>query len=136
MTRPGMRSLLDLPAELRLHIYDYYVPDNPLKVPPGEFSGLLYSCRHMRSELEPFNCEAIAQSIQDIAKDIRDKGDDIIYTPPITFHGWFNLTVSRPMTTYMFICNDTFWEFSDFRFNTFTIAFHNKGNTYEPRVGL
>jgi hypothetical protein len=38
------------------------------------------------------------------------------------------------MTTDMFTCNDPFWEFRDFSFNTFTIALHGAHNGYEPRV--
>jgi hypothetical protein len=96
---------------------------------------LLYTCKHVRWELEPIICKAIARSILDTAKKIRDRGDDIAYTPPTAFHGWLSLTVSRLMTTYMFTCNDPFWGLRDFRFNTFTIAFDGAHDGYEPYVG-
>jgi hypothetical protein len=134
MVRPGTRSLLDLPAELRLRIYNCFIPENPLQVPTEEFAGLLYSCKHIHSELEPIVCKDIAGSVHDIAKNIRDRGDDIVYAPPTTFHGWLKHTVYCPNTTDLFFFRDLFWEFRAFHFNAFTIAFHDDENSYEPRL--
>jgi hypothetical protein len=43
---------LRLPAEIRLRIYTYVVPDIALRVPFADYSGLLYSCKQIYQELE------------------------------------------------------------------------------------
>lgn len=117
-----MSPILRLPSELHLHICSFIIPENPLTVPPKEYSGLLFTCKALRDELEPEICKRIASAIHDLAARIRNEGDDINYTPPTTLHGWRNLTVSRPMSPYMFAKKDPFLGFKYFYFDTFTVT--------------
>ncbi|KAH4929626.1 hypothetical protein HBI79_123000 [Parastagonospora nodorum] len=125
----GAKSLLELPVELRLRIFHYVLPENPLQVQPADFSGLLYSCKTIQEELEPEICKALAQNLHEIASRIilmntgRHAGHEIIYTPPTTFHGWLNLTVYRTTQRNVRDMLDSLVEFHSFGFNTFTVAF-------------
>lgn len=117
-------SLLDIPAELRLHIYSYIIPDTPFVFDPKDYGGLLWSCKVTREEFESELCKAITQHIHEVASSIRERRVEIVYTPPTTFHGWRNLTVSRPKTDSMFLADDPFLDLTTCRFDKFTVTFH------------
>ncbi|KAF2659822.1 hypothetical protein K491DRAFT_688919 [Lophiostoma macrostomum CBS 122681] len=72
---------LGLPVELRLRIYDY-VGDGKmvLFLPPSLHSGLLGTCREIRSELEP---ELIAQAVRWLKDNAPNLDDE--YLDPRTF---------------------------------------------------
>jgi hypothetical protein len=124
-------DILNLPAELRLHIYSYIIPYSPLTVDARTYCGLLCTCKAIRDDFGPELCKAIAKDVHAIAARIRDKGDDIIFTPPKTFNGWRNLTVSRPKKRGLFLDNDPFLDFQHFNFDSFTVSFHNDIKGYE-----
>ncbi|KAH7068087.1 hypothetical protein BKA63DRAFT_105968 [Paraphoma chrysanthemicola] len=124
-------TLIHMPTEIRLQIYSYVVPDAPLKFPSNVYSGLLYCCKTIKDELEPELCKSIAVCAHEIAKRIREKGDEILYTPPTTLSGWLHLTFSRPKTKNMFVDGDPFLEFMHLHFITLTITFHNDAQGYE-----
>lgn len=121
--------LLDLPAELRLKIYHHI----GLKTQSFLFRGLLLSCRQLRDEVEPELSKVIQREVEDIADAIRAIGDEIVYTPPTNFHGWLNLTVSRPKRANMFHKQDPFNRFKYIYFDTFTVKFHNHDSGFEFR---
>jgi hypothetical protein len=126
-----MTTLLSLPVELRLHIYSYVVPKTPLEMPLNTYSGLLYSCKAIRDELEPDICKKMAAHVDGIASSIQKGGDSITYTCPSTVTGWLNLTVSRPKQKDMFLLSDPFMNFSLCNFNTLTVTFHGDAKGYE-----
>lgn len=134
---PKMRTLLNLPTELRLHIYMHVVPNEPLSVPTSQYTGLLYSCRTIRNELESDICKRIASDVNCIVELIHAVGDEIRYTPPTTFYGWRNLTIERPTKPDMFHSNDPFYGFMPFHFDTLTTVFYNGhvlSNIYQHTV--
>ncbi|KAF1972492.1 hypothetical protein BU23DRAFT_599579 [Bimuria novae-zelandiae CBS 107.79] len=49
-TSTSAMSLLSLPVELRLRIYDYLLPPNPSTTPPKTYTRVLYSCRDVHGE--------------------------------------------------------------------------------------
>lgn len=123
--------LLDLPAELRLAIYRQI----GLKSQSHLFRGLLLSCKQLRNEVEPELSKVIQREVESIADAIRANGDEIVYTQPTTFHGWLNLTVSRPKRANMFHKKDPFNRFKYIYFDTFTVKFHNHDSGFEFRPG-
>ncbi|KAF2029256.1 hypothetical protein EK21DRAFT_113149 [Setomelanomma holmii] len=124
-------SLLELPTETRLQTYTYIVPNEPLKVPSKQFSGILYSCMTIRNELEPEICKAMTACLDKLAHVLLRRSDELFYTPPTTLRGWLNLTVSRPKTKNMFCGDDPYLDFKCLHFNTLTITFHNDTQGYE-----
>jgi hypothetical protein len=118
-------SLLELPTELRLQIYSYFLPDVPLSVPPNEFTGLLYSCKTILYELEPEICKRLTVAVNAIDELIRASwdGKGIQYTPPTTFRGWRSLDVYRTVESKHFMPGDPYLLFKDLYFDTFTIVF-------------
>ncbi|OAL44576.1 hypothetical protein IQ07DRAFT_592258 [Pyrenochaeta sp. DS3sAY3a] len=129
---PTTSCLLDLPAELRLLIYDKI----GRRTEPSNFTNLLLTCKALYNELEPDICKAFAKTVEGIAASIRADGDEIIYTPPTTLHGWLNLTVSRPKRAYMFRENDCYMHFQYIYFHRFTITFHNDSEGFEQLRGI
>lgn len=121
--------LLDLPAELRLLIYDKI----GRRTEPSNFTNLLLTCKALYNELEPDICKAFAKTVEGIAASIRADGDEILYTPPTTLHGWLNLTVSRQKRAYMFHDKDQYMHFQYIYFHRFTITFHNHAEGFELR---
>jgi hypothetical protein len=118
-------SLLELPTELRLQIYSYFLPDVPLSVPPNEFTGLLYSCKTILYELEPEICKRLTVAVNAIDELIRASwdGKGIQYTPPTTVRGWRSLDVYRTVESKHFMPGDPYLLFKDLYFDTFTIVF-------------
>jgi hypothetical protein len=101
-------SLIGLAVEIHLVMYSYIIPKGSLKLPPEEYFGSLYSCTTIRDEMGPESCKAMAAYIGEVAATIRDRGDELIYTPPTRLYGWLNLTVSRPKREDMFARDDPF----------------------------
>jgi hypothetical protein len=76
-------QLLHLPAELRLHIYSYVVPDIPLSVSRAQYQGLLSCCRQIRSEIEPDILRAMRNMLAKITRDsLEGWNDDITFNAP------------------------------------------------------
>jgi hypothetical protein len=55
--------LLSLPAELRLAIYDFAIPDIPLHHHRSRYVGLVNTCRLMRTEAEPIILKRICATL-------------------------------------------------------------------------
>lgn len=72
--------LLMLPAELRLHIHSYVIPDPPLSEPLAQYSGLLHSCKQVRAEMEPEIKKRVNQMLANILEELVAK-----YHNEITF---------------------------------------------------
>jgi hypothetical protein len=81
--------LLDLPAEMRLLIYSYVVPDIPLSVPRAQYQGLVYTCKQTRNELEPEIFQAMRSVFTKITQEICERFDDDITFS--TFHSFREL---------------------------------------------
>lgn len=126
---PITSRLLDLPAELRLLIFDKI----GRRIEPANFTNLLLTCKALYNELEPEIRKAFAKLVGGIAASIRADGDEILYTAPTTLHGWLNLTVSRPKRANMFHKKDRFMRFQFVYFHRFTITFHNDAEGFEFR---
>ncbi|OAL07712.1 hypothetical protein IQ06DRAFT_289382 [Phaeosphaeriaceae sp. SRC1lsM3a] len=56
-------NLLSLPAELRLRIYDYVIPEVPLSEQRSQYVGLVYSSKQIRSETEPEVLKAMRDAL-------------------------------------------------------------------------
>jgi hypothetical protein len=118
-------SLLELPTELRLQIYSYFLPDVFLSVPPNDFTGVLYSCKTILYELDPEICKRLTVAVNAIDELIRARwnGKGIQYTPPTTFRGWRSLDVYRTAESKHFMPGDPYLLFKDLYFDTFTVVF-------------
>ncbi|KAF2126758.1 hypothetical protein P153DRAFT_368807 [Dothidotthia symphoricarpi CBS 119687] len=132
-TKPITSLLLKLPSELRLHIYSYCMPQPALLARPSTIIGLVYSCKLIRHELESEISRGMIRHITNITEKCRLEGEDIVYTPPDTLHGWFNLTISRPKTPRMFRKQDPILEFKYLYFNVFTVIFHGDAGGYDNK---
>ena len=124
-THPKMASFLNLPVELRLHVYDYVIPERAFKVHSDRYMGLLHTCRKIRNEFEPEMCKALAIRVSRIANSIRDDANDILYTSPQTFSGWFNLYVSRPQPKDMFVREDAILHFTECCYSSLNITVYS-----------
>jgi hypothetical protein len=121
-----MSPLLNLPAELRLHIYSYLVPNQPLSISSDQFTRLLYSCKAIQHELEPEIRKRIASDINSIVEAIRAVGVEICYTKPTTFYGWRNFTFACSNKSYMSkMGNDSFYLLMHLRFDILTTVFYD-----------
>ncbi|KAF2643789.1 hypothetical protein P280DRAFT_216762 [Massarina eburnea CBS 473.64] len=105
--------LLSIPTELRLQIYTYLVPHIPLSCPPTRFTGLLYSCKYIRSELEPEILKRMTSFLQDVQRRVSGSGQpDFIFHTPKTLGEVLNLKVERGYgrdgTDIMFVRSDPF----------------------------
>ncbi|KAF2867624.1 hypothetical protein BDV95DRAFT_170962 [Massariosphaeria phaeospora] len=98
--------LLRLPAELRLEVYEYLIPDfkllrsstgldlKSLYSPPSDYSGLLYSCKHVQQELTHMLVQRTAILLQSLQKLLREEEHrDVVITIPQSLHQLRNLTV-------------------------------------------
>ncbi|KAF1962146.1 hypothetical protein CC80DRAFT_155578 [Byssothecium circinans] len=88
--------LLSLPPELRLRIYFYLIPNIPLSSPATQFTGLLYSCKYIRSELEPEIIKlmfAFLRSVQD--RTSKSSYANITFDTPHKLGDVLNLRVER-----------------------------------------
>jgi hypothetical protein len=88
-----------LPAELRLHIYGYIIPEVPFSQPRTQYRGVVFACSQMRAEIEP----AIVKTMRDVLADATKEGveiwqDDLDFGTPKTISELENLTVVGHLT--------------------------------------
>jgi hypothetical protein len=87
-------ALLLLPAELRLQIYNYVIPKVPLSQPRTQYSGLVFSCKQTRAEMEPTILKIMHDVLAGIAKTCLEVWqDDITFATSHTLFELENLTV-------------------------------------------
>jgi hypothetical protein len=82
-----------LPAELRLQIYNYVIPEVPLRQPRTQYSGLVFSCRQTRAELEP----TILKVMRDVLAGIAEACTEI-WHHDITFKTFHTLSELENLT--------------------------------------
>jgi hypothetical protein len=127
-----MASLLSLPIELRLQIYDFVIPKMVLTIEAKHYMGLLHTCQEIRHKIEPETCKAMALCVSRIAAKIRRHGDKIVYL--YTFQnrpGLANLTVSRPRRKDMFSKEDPFLKFGQCWLYTLTATLYNVAEGFD-----
>ncbi|OAK95498.1 hypothetical protein IQ06DRAFT_297703 [Phaeosphaeriaceae sp. SRC1lsM3a] len=117
-------QFLELPVEIRLNIYGFVELLNPLEHPTKALRSLQDSCLFVQNEIQSEMLMRMAQSVRTIANKIRERGDEIEYTPQTTVIGWLNLTVSRRRIASMFTVLDPFLEFSRLHFKSLRITLH------------
>lgn len=84
-------DFLLLPAELRILIYEFLLPQNPLSVPRAYYNGLLNACQTTRQELKP---QIIERASRCLAKLLQSDAQTAIdFTAPKTLHDVYNLSV-------------------------------------------
>ncbi|CAI6332419.1 unnamed protein product [Periconia digitata] len=113
--------ILDLPPEMRLRIYEYLLAAIPLSTPPSQFTGLLFSCRQIRHELEYLVVTRMRAHFLDIQQRCAAMDNDIIFAPMTTFNDVYNLKVFRVPCPRLFNRNDPFMALFYLYLGTFTI---------------
>jgi hypothetical protein len=92
MANDALCALLKLPAELRLRIYEFVIPEVPLFVHQIVYSGLLYACKQTRSEIEPIILKDMATELTRIAGICLYNFDmEFVFDPPSTLRDLENL---------------------------------------------
>ncbi|KAH7080618.1 hypothetical protein BKA63DRAFT_488357 [Paraphoma chrysanthemicola] len=87
-------AFLNLPAELRLQVYNYAIPGIPLSQPRSHYNGLITACRQTRVEVEALILERMRQTLSGIAEESLGKFRDIIlFTIPQTLQELSNLSI-------------------------------------------
>jgi hypothetical protein len=124
--------LISFPAELRLRVYNFVLPQIPLSAPPSQYTGLLYSCRLVRQELEPEILKRMTAFLFDIQgrcrhihpEDMLDDGvpEDLAFNVPQDLDSLYNLRVERPSYEKLFTREDPFMALLYMYFNTLTIV--------------
>jgi hypothetical protein len=95
MANGTLCALLRLPTELRLRIYDFIIPEVPLLVHRIVYSGLLYSCKQTRYELERIVLTAMNNELTQITEICLYNFDmEIVFDPPSTLQALENMTVT------------------------------------------
>jgi hypothetical protein len=84
-------GFLDLPAELRLEIYEWVNADNT--VPTSEFKGLYLSCRQIKEEMDD---ACITKPTQMVQKILNDDAIPFTFTPTKNFSKVRQLTIRLP----------------------------------------
>jgi hypothetical protein len=126
----AMSPLLELPAELRLRIYNFVVSTIPLSAPPAQYAGLLYSCKFIRQELEPEILKRMTVFLFDVQDRCRhvhpedmvdDRLQDLEFNVPQDLPSLYNLRVQRPSYHKLFTRDDPFMALMYIYFNTLSI---------------
>jgi hypothetical protein len=116
------KQLLVLPAELRLHIYNYVVPAIPLHAPRSEYTGLVYSCRQTRAEMMPMVLARMCDTFASISKMSFDNwNEEVIFGNPQTLHELENLDVERHVKGEMHITSHPLLQLLDMHFELLSI---------------
>lgn len=119
-TRVG--HILNLPLELRLDIYAFILPDmDALLHPSSLYTGLLYSCKAIKLEMEAEFCKNLKQMLETIQERLRARGEAMRFLPPISFHEMRNITIERPQGQPMFMKGDPGLWVSHLRFHRITM---------------
>jgi hypothetical protein len=119
--------LLKIPVEVRLLIYAFLVEDiQTYALSTSIYVGLLYSCKVIKSEMEPELCKEFTKIIEHIQENLRERGEAMRFVPPKTYEEMRNLTIERPQGQSMFMKRDPGLWVSYLRFHTITMK------TYDP----
>lgn len=95
-------QLLDLPAELRLQIYEYAVPAIPLHARRAEYTGLVYACKHTQTEVTPLILQRMRDIFVGISKECLEVWDEeVTFSNAQTLHELENLVVERRVKVKM-----------------------------------
>ncbi|PVI04750.1 hypothetical protein DM02DRAFT_161928 [Periconia macrospinosa] len=100
--------LLDIPPEMRLRIYELLLAPIPLSKPPSQFTGLLFSCRQIRHELEHIIVARMQNYLLRVQRRCAAMGYRIQWLPLRTFNDAYNLTVFRGTVMANFKRKDPF----------------------------
>jgi len=122
---------IELPAELRLRVYNFVVSAIPLAAPPTQYRGLLYSCRLVRRELEPEILKRMTAFLLDVQSRCRHvhpedmvvdgSPQDLEFNIPRDMPSLYNLRIYRPSYDRLFGRDDPFMALMYIYFNTLTI---------------
>jgi hypothetical protein len=122
--------LIELPVELRLRVYDFVICPKPLSEPRTEYTGLLYSCKLLRRELESeilkrmtaFLFKKQRQCRKAHPSDRDDVPQDLEFNIPHDLSSLYNLRVERSSYQILFGRDDPFLGLMYMHFNTLTIV--------------
>ncbi|KAF2250895.1 hypothetical protein BU26DRAFT_517680 [Trematosphaeria pertusa] len=126
-------ALLTLPTELRLHLYDFVVPEVPLSVPASQYTGLLYSCTRIRDELQPEILKHMTAFLLEMQSHLRTiLANDFEFTLPQSYSELQTLTVTRPYRFKPFRDTDPFLRLTYLHFKSITLRYRAPPKSSNP----